>query len=43
MICLVIDTIDGLILYLGSEEEHALYFWNMVFNDNIFHDSKIDF
>ena len=24
VICLVTDTIDNLILYLGSEEEHAL-------------------
>ena len=37
------NTIDDLILYLGSEEEHVLDFSNMVFNENIFHDSNIDF
>ena len=26
IICLLIDTIDDLILYFGSEEEHALDF-----------------
>ena len=43
MICLSTDTIDDLILYLRSEEEHAFDFWNKDFNENIFHDSKIDF
>ena len=43
MICLSIDTIDGLILCLRSEEEHAFDFYNMDFNENIFQDSKIDF
>ena len=42
MICLSMDTIDNLILYLGSEEEHAYDFKKKDFNDNIFHDSKID-
>ena len=43
MICLATDTIDDLILYLRSEEEHALDFLNISFNDDIFYDSKIDF
>ena len=44
MICLVIiNKIDDLILYLGSKDEHALYFQNRDSNDNIFHDSNIDF
>ena len=34
MICLSTDTIDDLILYLGSKEEHALDFLNISFNDN---------
>ena len=42
MICLAANTIDDLILYLESEEGYALDFQNMVFNENIFHDSKID-
>ena len=42
MICLATDTIDDLILYLESEEKHALDF-NISFDDDIFHDSKIDF
>ena len=43
MIYLSMDTIDDLILYLGSEEEHALDFLKINFNDNIFYDSKIGF
>ena len=43
MICLSMDTIDGLILCLRSEEEHDFDFYNMDFNENIFQDSKIDF
>ena len=43
MICLAMDTIDDLILYLRSEEEHTFDFQNNDFNENIFHDSKIDF
>ena len=37
------DTIDDLVLYLRSEEEHAFDFLHINFNDDIFHDSKIDF
>ena len=43
MICLATDIIDDLILYLRSEEEHAFDFLNISFNDDIFHDSKINF
>ena len=43
MICLVTDTIDDLVLYLRSEEEHAFDFLNISFNEDILHDSKIDF
>ena len=44
MICLATDTIDNLILYLRSEEEHAFdFFLKNDFNENIFHVSKIDF
>ena len=43
MICLATDTIDDLVLYLRSEEEHAFDFENKDFNENIFHDSKINF
>ena len=45
MICLATDTIDDLVLYLRSEEEHALdfRFLKISFNDDIFHNSKIDF
>ena len=28
------DTINDLILYIGSEEENALYFLNISFNNN---------
>ena len=39
------DTIDDLILYVKSEEKHALdfRFLKISFNDDIFHNSKIDF
>jgi len=37
-ICLLTDTIDDLILFLGNKEEHSLDF-----NESIFQDSKIEF
>ena len=43
VICLATNTIDDLVLYLRSEEEHAFDFENKDFNENIFHDSKINF
>ena len=41
MICLAMDTIDDLILYLGSKEKHFRYL-NRSFNDNVRAQFSID-